>query len=463
LVNSYVTNFNEVIVLMKYSFVERPNTTKDDSVLIKSMIKFYMREEGERIEAQLEYVSRIFGKPQGVSLYYSHNQKDKIDSLYSYIETSQNEITPTFLNMNNQYSNQKGAEVNPLVQQRFNENGQAAYGLKNGLWSAYIRCFQDATSNINNTFTETLNKTTQPFSGSLTIVKAISIRDNALEVRFGGILFTDGFITTTEPEDVDTNIPQNLKSNSNRFALIIGNEDYSSFQQGLNSEVNVDFAVNDALIFHQYAIKTLGVPASNAILLTNARAIDIHKAIEKLALLAKSLNGKAELIFYYAGHGFPDENKEPYLIPVDVGGSDLRFAIKLTELYAKLTEYPSQRVTVFLDACFSGGARNQGLIAARGVKIKPKTNDLTGNLVVFAASSGDQSSLPFSEKKHGMFTYHLLKKIQETKGDITYGVLYNYLQEQVGVKSLLINSKEQTPQINVSQAIVEGWKGWGLK
>jgi hypothetical protein len=137
----------------------------------------------------------------------------------------------------------------------------------------------------------------------------------------------------------------------------------------------------------------------------------------------------------------------------------LRFAINLKDLYAKLSQYPTQRVTVILDACFSGGARNQGLIAARGVKVKPRDSDLSGNLVVFAASSGDQSSLPYKEKKHGMFTYLLLKKLQETKGDITYEELFNHLQEQVGVKSLLINSKEQTPQANVSTTLGEGWKG----
>jgi len=67
--------------------------------------------------------------------------------------------------------------------------------------------------------------------------------------------------------------------------------------------------------------------------------------------------------------------------------------------------------------------------------------------------------LPYKEKKHGMFTYLLLKKLQETKGDITYEELFNHLQEQVGVKSLLINSKEQTPQANVSTTLGEGWKG----
>ena len=52
--------------------------------------------------------------------------------------------------------------------------------------------------------------------------------------------------------DVDINIPVNNKKNPHRYALIIGNEDYSSFQTDLSSEVNVDYAINDAKVFSEY-------------------------------------------------------------------------------------------------------------------------------------------------------------------------------------------------------------------
>ena len=57
-------------------------------------------------------------------------------------------------------------------------------------------------------------------------------------------------------------------------------------------------------------------------------------------------------------------------------------AIKLEDIYKKLAESGAGRVTVFLDACFSGGARDAGLIAARSVKVKAKENLVTGNVVV---------------------------------------------------------------------------------
>ena len=131
-------------------------------------------------------------------------------------------------------------------------------------------------------------------------------------------------------------------------------------------------------------------------------------------------------------------------------------------MYDELTRHPAKRLTVFVDACFSGGARNQGLVAARGVKIRPKENSAKGKMVVFTASSEDQSSLPYKDKKHGMFTYFLLDKIKASNGHVDYKTLSEYIQEQVGVKSFMINSKRQVPQTNVSPQLLDTWKTFKL-
>jgi len=261
--------------------------------------------------------------------------------------------------------------------------------------------------------------------------------------------------------DVDTDIPQTKLNSPNTIALVIGNEDYSSHQTGLNPEVNVAFAEHDARIFHQYLTRTLGVPEKNIELLINAKLVETKRALTKLNLLIKAMNGDANVIVYYAGHGLPHEStKEPYLIPVDISANDLGMAIKLSDFYKQLTEHPSEKITVFLDACFSGGAREQGLLAARGVKIQPREEQTQGRLVVFAAASGNQSALPYKEKGHGMFTYHLLKALQTNKGNITLGDLSEYLIKEVGIQSLMINSREQTPAVNKSPTIKDEWFDW---
>lgn len=270
--------------------------------------------------------------------------------------------------------------------------------------------------------------------------------------------------TFERKSDVNKEIPFNAKEKPRRFALIIGNEDYSSYQTSLSTEINVHFARNDASAFKDYAKKVLGIPERNITFLLDATTGQMNQAIARMNAIAKSTYGDAELFVYYAGHGLPDEEtREPYLIPVDVNGSNARNGISLKDFYAKLTAYPSKRVTVFIDACFSGGARDQGLIAARGVRVRPKDDIPKGNLVVFSASSGEQSALPYKEKYHGFFTYYLLKLLKERGPNITYGEIVEYMRENVEVESLLVNDKVQTPQVNISPTISEDWKEWSFK
>ncbi|MBA7588681.1 hypothetical protein ES708_30746 [subsurface metagenome] len=264
--------------------------------------------------------------------------------------------------------------------------------------------------------------------------------------------------------EVDKNIPVNSYKFPGRYALIIGNEDYSSHQQGLSSESDVEFARNDAKVFREYAEKTLGINEQNIYFLTDATAGEMQQKIELVSKIVEKIGSEAELIFYYAGHGYPDENtKVPYLIPVDVNATNLAAAIRLSDIYKKFSRTGAKRITVLLDACFSGGGRETGLLAARGVKIKPKDEMLNGNMVVFTASSGEQSALPYKDKKHGMFTYFMLKKLQETGGDVTYGEMKDYISRNVSLESLRINQKEQDPKVNVSAEVLDKWQNWKLK
>ena len=194
--------------------------------------------------------------------------------------------------------------------------------------------------------------------------------------------------------------------------------------------------------------------------LTNATSGVMSQKLTQVIELIKLEGDDAELIIYYAGHGFPDDQKAPYLIPVDVSGSDLSRAINLQELYKDLGALEAKRVTVFLDACFTGGGRESGLMASRGVKVKPKEGSLSGNLVVFSASSGDQSSLPFNKEKHGVFTYHLLKALQDAEGDISYGNLYDAINIEVNKTTLRNQGMEQTPKVNTSQKVINDWRNW---
>ena len=138
----------------------------------------------------------------------------------------------------------------------------------------------------------------------------------------------------------------------------------------------------------------------------------------------------------------------------------MSFAYKLDDLYQKLANTNASKIIIFLDACFTGGGRSSGLVASRGVGIKPKEGELRGNIVVFSASSGKQSALPYHKEGHGMFTYYLLKKLQESKGKVSMGELDDYIHDKVSIQSLKTNEKEQDPTVNASSKVINDWRNW---
>ncbi len=148
-------------------------------------------------------------------------------------------------------------------------------------------------------------------------------------------------------------------------------------------------------------------------------------------------------------------------MPVDVAASNLDDGIKLKDLYSKLASSKASRITVFLDACFSGGGRGEnGLLSERNVKIRPKSDIVEGNIVAFTASSGKEVSLPLEDQQHGLFTYYLLRKLQETQGDLTLDDLGQHLEQEIPKAALLENGVLQRPQILVSPELDENWMLW---
>lgn len=242
--------------------------------------------------------------------------------------------------------------------------------------------------------------------------------------------------------------------NQHRYALIIGNEDYSL--TGANAEINVPYAVNDAMLFREYCVRTFGVPDKQIKVVPNATAGMMHEQLDWLVNMA-STDPEAELIFYYSGHGNNDEaTKEPYLLPVDITGKNIRLGISLAELYKELARYPVKGAYVFLDACFSGGYKSAApLLAQKGVRVVPKVGLPQGNTLSFSSSSGDQTSSVYHEKKQGYYTYYLIKTIRDAKGDITMKDLFRKTSSAVKRATALID-KIQEPQCMVSPT----WTDW---
>ncbi len=262
----------------------------------------------------------------------------------------------------------------------------------------------------------------------------------------------------TPTSDVDTDIPTTNEENSNTFAVIIANENYQE-------EVKVDYALNDGETFKQYCMKILGLPEKNIHIRKDATLNNLKAEISWLNQVAEAYGGEARIIVFYAGHGIPDEKSgTSYLLPVDGKGTMLDTGYSLQQFYKQLGDMPSAGVTVFMDACFSGSKRGDGMLAsARGVAIKAKAQAPQGKMVVFSAAQGDETAYPYKEKEHGLFTYYLLKKLKETRGNVSLEELGNYVTTQVKRESIVSNGKSQTPSVSTSSSISDTWKNLKLK
>jgi hypothetical protein len=265
-------------------------------------------------------------------------------------------------------------------------------------------------------------------------------------------------ITESLTSEVDENIPIAKKANTHTFVVIVANENYQSV-------ATVPFALNDGNIFREYCMKTLGISEKQINYIPNATGNQMKSQVKWLQDICEVYKDEnPNVIFYYAGHGIPDEqSRTAYLLPVDGIGNDCTTGYNLDHLYAALGNIPAKNVTVFVDACFSGSKREQGMLtSARGVAIKVRSGWPRGNMVVFSAAQGDETAYPNYEEKHGMFTYFLLKKLQDTQGKVTLQELADYITRKVSQQSMLINKKQQTPCVTASSKLGDSWKTWTL-
>jgi hypothetical protein len=250
--------------------------------------------------------------------------------------------------------------------------------------------------------------------------------------------------------DIEENIPQSTKSNENVLAIVFGIKDYKNIS-------NVTFADRDARFIKKYFFKTLGVKESNIYYKTNddVGKAEFDKVFFKGGWLDKRVReGKTEIYFYYAGHGAPDiKQNKAYLIPYD---GDPNYAsqtgYELGKLYSNLADLGAKSVTVFLDACFSGANRESEMLLAdaRPIFIEVEGPAAHG-ITVFSATSSKEISSAWPEKKHGLFSYFLMKGLQgeadlNKDNKLSIKELGDYIQQNVSERAGFLD-REQTPQL----------------
>jgi hypothetical protein len=140
------------------------------------------------------------------------------------------------------------------------------------------------------------------------------------------------------------------------YALVIGNNNYQHLPK-------LRTAQNDAKVVAQILGQNYGYRVN---LILDARRADILIALGKFR---ETLTEADNLLIYYAGHGWLDEEgNEGYWLPVDAIQDNEVQWVSNASITTVLKAMPAKHVLIVADSCYSGKL-------ARGLHIKRKTSN----------------------------------------------------------------------------------------
>jgi hypothetical protein len=246
---------------------------------------------------------------------------------------------------------------------------------------------------------------------------------------------------------------------STQWAVIIGVGGYES-----SSVPKLRYPVADADAIYQTLIASGGFKKENILLLTDKTERKPTLRNIKWALgtfLARSAHKDDLVVIYFAGHGASEVDQRgierdglsKYLVPIDADPDDLySTAMPMDEMQNVLARIEAERVTVFLDACYSGaaGGRTFASTKTRAVNVDDlfleRLTRSKGRAIV-TASRPSELSIELADLGHGVFTYYLVRGLQGSAdlnrdGIVSLQELYEYLAQEVSRKSRSVGGNQ---------------------
>jgi hypothetical protein len=189
---------------------------------------------------------------------------------------------------------------------------------------------------------------------------------------------------------------------SNRKALVIGNDNYSSVPKLANARQDAN-AVGRTLSELGYKVMVKN---------------DLNEKDMKATLrqFKNDLEGGDEVVIFYAGHGV-QLGSTNYLLPIDIKGESedqvRDDAIQLQRLLDDMNEKKVKLTLAMIDACRDNPFPKSGrAIGSRGLA---PTTAATGQMIIFSAGSGQQALDklgPNDKNPNGLFTRMLLSEMR---------------------------------------------------
>ncbi len=244
--------------------------------------------------------------------------------------------------------------------------------------------------------------------------------------------------------------PTKVKKQPERdaIAVVIGIADYRSLPKA-------EYANDDARAFYDYAIRALGIKPENIKLLVDGDAEEAEILKTFRTWVPSRVKSTTDVYVYYSGHGLSTQDGQGlYLLPPRADREVIDdTAIPLSKINVALQLAKPRSVTIFMDACYSGQARNgETLVAgARPISLRTGNRLFPDGFTVISASQADQISSSSPDLKHGIFSYYLMRGMEgeadaNKDGRITLGEMQAYLSENVGRQAAMM-SRKQEPQL----------------
>lgn len=219
------------------------------------------------------------------------------------------------------------------------------------------------------------------------------------------------------------------------YALVIGNNTYQSIASLKTAED--DAKEVEHVLRSQYGFETK--------LLLNATRQQILSALNTYR---KALDSTANLLIYYAGHGYNDhEADKAYWMPIDASLDDNSNWISADDITTSIKTIPAKHVLIVSDSCYSGMITRgvEASLAIPSVRQNYLQKMLAGKSRTIMASGGNEPVADGGGGKHSVFANALLRGLQQVdKGQFTAAELFrSYIQERVA------GGANQTPEYDV--------------
>ncbi len=233
---------------------------------------------------------------------------------------------------------------------------------------------------------------------------------------------------------------------SDTVAIIIGNRNYDK------DIPKVHYAYNDIAAFRNFLKNGLGVPSENIIVQKDATK-GVMEGLFLRTLPNRITKGQTKVIVYFSGHGMP-KNGKALLLPSDTMPefADLT-GYPRDLLLSQLAQTGARQVTVILDACFSGTAKNSApLVAGKPVFAEVSPVAIPGNTVFISATQAREIARMDKDKGMSVMTFHLLQGLSgkadlNHNGEITVAELKAYLPKEVNKTVRLSFNANQHPEV----------------